>query len=258
MKNNYHKLLSFFFWFKPNIHNFNLNDFKLNFKTDALKYPEPVLNKHRETYVLIRNLLFHPEIKINIMQEFKSLLKWNVLNMHYFVIFRNYPVGFFAELNEFAKKEFILKTTNTLSLDSSDINIGKKLKINEEITQILPYVRKMDNKKLFKIPIIKRPVYKSYFSREQIRFFREELAAKNKTGWANIEIFEIYDKLYLNLFSNIKQVPESKNLACNPNISALNSKPETSFYLIIGKKRDTGQPVKTIINPTDIKKMDFK
>ncbi|OGI01700.1 MAG: hypothetical protein A2Y25_06440 [Candidatus Melainabacteria bacterium GWF2_37_15] len=240
MKRFYHKVLSFFSGLRTKINTADIKNFDVRFKDkDFLERPDVTMNELNPTYVLIRNLVFHPEIKLNIMQSFKSLLKWNELNLYYSVVLRNYFLGFEANTNKF---------------DYSDIHLDKNIRINEEIVQVLPYVRKVNNKKLFKFPFIKRPIHKSYFSREQMKDLKEKIAAQNKTGWTNIEIFEIYDKFHYNFFSNIKQIPGGKELECLPNISTLDQFPETMFYLVIGRKRDTGEPVKAIINPADIKK----
>ena len=240
MKRFYRKFLSFLLCRKPKINTADIRNFDVKFKEkDLLETPNVTLNELNPTYVFIRNLLFQPEIKFNLMESFKSLLKWNNLNLYYSMTLRDYPLGF---------------QVNTDGFDYSDIHLLTQIKINEEIVQVLPYVRKLNSKKRFNIPFIKRPIYKSYFSREQIKDLKEKIAAQNKTGWANIEIFEIYDKFHYNFFSNIKQIPGGKELECIPNISTLEQFPETMFYLIIGRKRDTGEPIRSIINPADIKK----
>ncbi len=240
MKKYFFKFLSFFSGFKPGVNTRDLNDFDVRFNNgNMLEVQAPVMNRLSETYVLIRKLLFYPEIKINIMQSFKSLLKWKDLNLHCNTALRNYPLGFEVSSGEFGYPE---------------IHLPEYPNIREEIVRVSPYVRKIAPKKLFKIPFIKKPVYKSYFSRDEVKLLREKAAEQNQTGWSNIEIFEIYDKFHYNFFSSIKQIPGSKELECMPNISARGKTPGSSSYLVIGKKRNTGEPVKAIIDPADIKK----
>ncbi len=238
IRDNLKNILLRFQGLKPKINILKFTDFEVNYNEGMLEFPEPAFNSLSQTYVLIRDLLFNPEVKINVMQSFKSLLKWKDLNLYCSTVIRDYPLGF---------------EVSTVEINYPEIHMDTKVKIYEEIVQILPYVRKVRHKDLFSIPIIKRPVYKSYFTREQMKLIREKTAEQNKTGWANIEVFEIYDKFHYNFFLSIKQVPGSKELECKANRALLDRAPEKSYYLIIGRKRDSLEPVRAIVNPADIK-----
>lgn len=238
-KKSYHKFLSTFSGFKPALNKVEIDDFSVNFNEGVLETPLPALNKLSDTYVLIRKLFFNSEVKMNTMQHFTSLLKWKELNLQCSTALRDYPLGFSADVNE---------------INYPEIHLSEDIKMQEEIVQVLPYVRKIQAKRLFGVPFIKKPVYKSYFSKEEMKSIREKVAEQNKTGWLNIEIFEVYDKFHYNFFFSVKQIQGSKELECYPNPECRDKTPKTVAYLIIGRKRDTGEPIKAIINPADIKK----
>jgi len=236
-KNFRKKVVSLFSGIKPGVNTLDFAAVSVDFNKEKLEFPEPEMNKLSDTYVLIRKLLFDPEVKINIMQSFKSLLKWKELNLHCLTVLRDYTLGFEVSTGE---------------INYSDIHLNDTVKIYEEIILVLPYIKKVNRRDLFRVPIMKKPVYKSYFTREQMRLIREKTAEQNKTGWTNIEIFEIYNKFHYNFFLSIKQVSGSKELECMPDKSLLDRSPDKSYYLVIGRKRDSGTPVRAIINPADI------
>ena len=252
----YRKILPYFLKVKATTNKLDFAEFKIKFsKHDVLEFPCPKQHKLNPRYVFIKSLQFHPEIKINRMKDFKSLLKWNVLNLKQTMTLRNYPLGFSSKLKSFDRPELALKVPpKVLKIESKNFYIHGRIRTNEEIVRILPYERKMSNKKLIRIPIRKRPVYKHHFSRDEIKLFREKAAQQNNTSWVNIQIFEIYDKFYANLYSNVRQAPGSKDLECNFNFLARSKNPEKFFYLVIGQRRDTGQSIKAIVEPADIKK----
>jgi len=229
----------------------NLKDFLLKIKSNALEFKEPEFQEINPTYVLIRNLKFHPEMKLKELPKFENIIKWKFLNLNFITVFRDYNLKFFSNLKCFLKEQLLLKKTDKVKyFEEKQINIAKKIKVTEEIIQILPYSRKVQKQKLFRIPIARSPLYKSYFSESEMKRFREELAQQNKTRWSNIEIFEIYDKFNVKLFSDIRQTSESKNLLCYPSFSNADMKIENDFYyLVIGKRRDTGELVKALSRP---------
>ncbi|HSA06599.1 MAG TPA: hypothetical protein P5556_05430 [Candidatus Gastranaerophilales bacterium] len=253
--NIYYKTASLFAGFKIKSKNIEFAKFNVNFTLDNfLETPLPQLRKLNPVYVLIRNLSFHTQISVNKMSEFKTLLKWHVLNLINSIVVRTYPLGFSARLKTFDKPKLALKLPpKVLFIDKKDFHTIKNFRIHEEIVKVLPYVRKADKKIPVKIPVIKRPLYKYTFSREQMKLFREKVAQQNKTSWLNIEIFEIYDKFYTNFYSNIKQTPGSNDLECYLSLSAEKMNPKKNYYLVIGQRRDTGQSIKAIVDPSDIK-----
>jgi len=232
-------------------------DFKTN--SGTLEFKEPEFQEINPTYVLIRNLKYHPEIKLSILPKFENFVKWKFLNLNFIVIFRDYPIKFLSNLQQFAKEKILLKIFDKVrSFDEKQINLAKKIKVTEELLQILPYTKNVNKQKLFRLPIARSPLYKSYFSDSELKKFREELAAQNQTRWSNVEIMEIYDKFNMKLFSDIRQTSASRNLLCYPNFSNADMKVDGDFYyLIIGKKRDTNELVKALSRPVAIQD-DYK
>lgn len=251
----YCKLLSRFNGFKASVKSTKYKEFEIKIKSDALEFLEPEFQEINPTYVLIRNLSFQPEIRFKELQKFDNLVKWKSLNLNFTLIFRDYPIKFLISLKKFAREQIFLKIfDNVKAFDEKTINLVKKIKVTEEIIQILPYTKSLKKEKLFKLPIARSPLYKSYFRDSEIKRFREELAAQNKTRWSNVEIVEIYDKFNMKLFSDIRQTSSSKNLLCFPNFSNADIKIDSDFYyLIIGKRRDTNEMVKALSKPVIIK-----
>ena len=255
----YYKLLSTIngFDITVNSHNFEDSMIKVNF--DALTFKEPVFQKLSDTYVLIRNLKFQTEIKLIELQKFENFVKWKSSNLNFIVILRNYTLKFFLNLKNLSRKIILINIPNKVrAFDEKQINIAKSIKVTEEIIQILPYTRVLNKQKLFRFPISRRPLYKSYFPDSEMKRFREELAIQNKTRWTNVEILEIYDKFNVKLFSEIKQTSGSKNLLCYPSFSNADMKIDNDFYyLVIGKRRDTSELVKALSRPVTIQD-DYK
>lgn len=249
-----HRFLSLFLRFKRDIHNLEYSELKVGLVEDALDLPRTKLNKLNPTYALLRRLAFVPEVNINRVQDFKSLLKWNELILDFPVLMRNYPLGFSANIKRFDRPELALKLPPRVkAIDRKDFLIARDLITYEEIVTLLPYVRKGEKKKIYRIPVIKEPVVKYHFSREEIRLMREKVAQQNKTGWLSIEIYEVYDKFFPNLYHNIRQVPGTRALECYLSQVASTKNPKKNYYLIIGHRRDTGQSIKAIVDPADIK-----
>ncbi len=251
----YHKFLSLFLRFKKDIHRLEYSSFRVDFIEDALDLPGLKLNRLNPTYVLLKSLVFQPEININRIRDFKSLLKWNALNLDFPVVMRNYPMGFTVNINSCDRPKLALKLPPEVkSINQKDFLIYKDLRTYEEIVTMLPYVRKADKKKIFKVPTIKEPVAKYRFSREEMRLIREKVAQQNKTSWLNIEIYEIYDKFFPNLYHNIRQIPGTKALECHFSRVISTRSPKKDYYLIIGQRKDVSQSIKAIVDPADIKK----
>jgi len=241
---------------KIKINTLKFNEFELNFVEDALTVNPPEFREINPSYVLIRNLKFHPQININTLEKFENLIKWKFLNLHFSTSFRNYPLGFSNKLNFLEKSKIKLNISKKLKeFIEKQINIAKKIKVFEEILEISPYTKKINRQKLFRLPIGRSPLYKSYFPDAQMKKIREDLAIQNKTRWSNIEIIEIYDKFNSNIFSDIRQTSTSKNLMCYPSFSNADIKiKEELLYLIIAKRRDTGELIKGLFRPSSLEK----
>ena len=242
------KFLSNFYKYKATVNSLEYEDFPVEFNDDALKIKEPVYKKFNPVYVLVRFLNFQPIVKLNEMQQFKNLIKWLFVNMDFMVVFRDYPLELVTKLNKYDKEKVALKVERKLKfLEQKQINISKNIKITEEIIHVQPYTRSVKKQKLFRLPISRTPLFKSYFSSEQLRQIREDLAKQNDTRWSNVEILEIYDKFNSKLFADIKQTSGSRNLLCYPSYTNAGMDIEDKMYfLIIGKRRDTGELVKSL------------
>lgn len=247
----YFNILSVFTGLNAEINALKFDNQEINYNNYALDFKEPVFIELNPTYVLIRNLKFHPEeVKIQNLKMFDNLLKWKSITLNFIMILRDYPLKFFINLKQITKERIFLKTKNIIKfLTEKQINIAKKVKVTEEILQILPYTQEVNKQKLFRLPIERSPLYKSYLSEQEMRRFREELALQNQTSRSNVEITEIYDKFNMKLFSDVKQTSRSKNLLCFPNFLNRDLQINDLYYLLIGKRRDTNELIKALSRP---------
>jgi hypothetical protein len=241
------------------VNTLNFADVPLNINCDALESAAPEFKELNPSYVLIRRLKFHPEVKMTELPRFENLIKWKSENLSFIMVFRDYPLKLLTNLNFIEKGKLVLNTENLVKyFTDKQVNIAKSVKVFEEILQVLPYTKKIKRQKLFRLPISRSPLYKSYFSTAEMKKFREELAAQNNTRWSNVEIYEIYDKFSVKLFSDIRQTSSSRSLLCYPSFSNAELNENIDFYyLIIGKRKDTDQLVKALSRPT-IKQDDSK
>lgn len=223
---------------KAEIHSAEFQKFTLNFTESVLEFKEPELRELNPTYTLIRNLYFHLEVKINRMQKFKNLIKWLSVNLNFILIFRDYPLKFTAKLIKLSEDFILLSAEIKMNaFDSRQINIVKKIKVTEEIIRLMPYTRKLKKQKLFRVPISKSPLYKSYYSDEEIKKFKEDLASQNNTRKSNIELLDIYDKFNPKLFADIRQTSGTRNLLCYPSFTNADVNPEKKYVLSFNRKK---------------------
>lgn len=242
--------------FKISFHRAELGMPQTCLKSTPLKIEEPQWNELNRTYVMVRNLNFAHKINLNRINKFEHILKWRHMREEFSVVLRNYPLGLCASTKNLEKEKIRLNISKKVkNFEQKILNISKNIKITEEITQIQPYTREFNRQKLFKLPISRSPIFKSYLPESEMKKLREELAKQNKTRWSNVEILEIYDKLNIKLFSDIRQTSASRNLLLYPNATnvtnvtnAAANGEENLYYLIIGKKRDTGEVIKALSN----------
>lgn len=93
----------------------------------------------------------------------------------------------------------------------------------------------------------KYPLPKSAFSTEQSNYIKEKLANQAKTRKTNIEIVSVFDKFNMQLYSKINQSRDGKSLECYLSDKKISIKKEKLYYLVIGLKKDTKTPLKTLM-----------
>lgn len=248
LKKTFGKILSKFTGLNINVKQFDIPKNEIKINSDSLEIKKPDFNEFFQTYVFIRNLITDKSVKINILPKLENLIKWKVTNLNYIVTFRKYALQFFSTLKFIDTKKLALTFPQTKNISEKNININKKIKIMEELIEILPYTKKINRQKLFRVPITRSPVYRLNFTDNEMRKFREDLASQNKTRWTNVEIIEIYDKFNIKLFSDVKQIPGSRNLLFYPSYvnSNLNLKDTDFYYLIIGKRKDNSEFIRAL------------
>lgn len=254
MKKAYYKLISLISGFRAVSQRLDFAVIEPRLRKEDIEFSLPRLRKLNPSYVLIRELTSKPEVTVNKLEDAGTKVKCRAVTFNYPIVFRNYPIKLKAEVKEFNAPQLALKLPpRVLSVDNKEIAFSRTLRMYEEIVQVKPYVRKIDRKRIFAVPVVKQPLYKNTFSREQMKIIREKVAQQNNTGWANIQIFEIYDKFCPGFYSNVKQEPGTKNIECALSPTASGKVPGKTYYLVIGQRKDNRQPVKAIIDSADIK-----
>jgi len=184
-------------------------------------------------------------VTIRYMLSLKDFTKWTIKPIQLRTTNRNYHTSINTQIN---KTENIKLSDSKISLVNPDkIRLSRSLRITEEITQIMPYTKKLAKNKLFKVPVRKQPVSKSFFTSEEMDYFCQKLAEQGKTEKNNIQIIAIYDKFCVEAYSNIRQENKGNDLAYYLNDRTGNFNKENLYFLVIAKKKDTKAPLKALI-----------
>lgn len=234
----------------------NINDFTV-ISRSRLK-----IREFNPLFVLIRKKDIDCQIKINQNPEFfkvnlsninylqpiYSQVRWRNPDLGLNTVYRNYPIEIFAKIKSYERDKLILNNKIKIhAVDRDKIELERRLKVIEEIIGISPYVRRIERKRLYGVPIIKDPVYKSHFNQEQMEKFREELARQAKTRVRNVEISHIYNKLNIDIYSAIRQDPVSKSLICQPKFDLFKNNVYKLYYLIVGNRKDNRVTIKALV-----------
>ncbi|MFH0702016.1 MAG: hypothetical protein V2B14_00555 [bacterium] len=263
LKKLYYFLVAKLTGLKVSVYFYNFNEFPLEIKDSKTLSKNINIKKLNSLYVLIRRKNIEYTVKFNENPEYFKIklpniilsepihtsIKWKHSNFNILTLYRNYPLKLSAKINKSPDRDIVLACKTIFNnIENNIIKIDQKTRITEEIVKIFPYIRKINKKILYKIPVIKKSVYKSYFSRNEMDNFREILAKNSKTIKANIEILNIYDKFNVEAYSSIKQDHNTKNLACYLNDKLVKFEQDKMYYLIIGARRDNKAVVKALAN----------
>lgn len=257
LKKLYFFLTNKFTELKPNINTYNfdnLNNLNKNIKNLEIDIKNINVKKFNRLYVLIKQKDIKYNVNLNnsidlskfnfpsikeILLIYYNMVRWRYSDFFGYIIqLRDYILLLTTKINLILSQEFSIKTEIKLNkLDKDEIELDRKIRTTEEIIEICPYIHSTQKKILYKIPVIKTPLYKSYFSEEYITEFKETLAKQGKTRKSNIEIINIYDKFNLSNYSSIKQDSKGKNLICYLN-EQYKINDNDLYYLVIGSRRD--------------------
>ncbi|MEI7474979.1 MAG: hypothetical protein WCK67_09400 [bacterium] len=244
------------------VNNENVLKFSFEIKNEDSIKKEINIKKLNPSYVLIRNKSTEIKTQTNEYKpsaNFKTplirrieqgliKLKWNYVNFSFITAVRTYNLELFAAINNPESENAFKKIScNLKEIDKKHFNLHYKAKIFEEILEMSPYLKSLSVKNISTLPIIKEPLMKSYFSFSDFDKFREALSLQNDTRKSNVEVSKIYDKLYIQLYQNIKPDDEGKNLLCYPSEPVNNNKKSKLYYLITGKRKDNGEPIKALL-----------
>jgi len=250
---------------KSNIKEEKLNNFSLSINKKDITYQDLIIKQLESTQVILKkteincisgSVCFHKiqnsfEIcSANIKQIalMFSQISWKAQNINYCCILRNYPLHVNSTIHTITNNELIFNKTPKFNVIKADtIKINQQLRITQEIINIKPYLNIFSRIKLYKIPIIKEPLYKTYFSEDEILVFKEALASQNGTKPRNVDILGIYDKFNPEFYSLIKQDVNSKKLICFPSEKAIKSDKNKLYYLLVGNRKDNKVPIKALL-----------
>lgn len=256
----YYCILRFFLVFDSCIYRVNINKFDVDTHDLSEMQQKPIINELFDPQLIIRQGNILPDVNVNRAEnfDFRNIvirheepiyhqIKWNSTKVNFIISSRKYSLDLASQVK--LKQILDLKITKKLktsAIPKKEIDINLKLTVTEEMIALAPYIRAFSKKKMFSFPVIKRPVYKSYFSKEETDFFREKLAKVGKTKRTNIELINIYDKFNRELYSSIKQDAETGNIVCYLSDKNPQTTDDKFQYLIIGKKRDDNTMVNTL------------
>jgi hypothetical protein len=195
----------------------------------------------------------HPNIvKINnFIEIFIEKIQWFYRTINVQTIVRNYNVKIQKNSVKLNFANLLFESFPT-KLSDRDLIISRKLRITSEIIALEPYTHKSHFERFINWPVLKTPVAKSEFSKNQTDFFREKLASQGKTNKFNINILNIYDKFALGLFASIKQDENTSNIICYFDKNNKKISEDELYYLVIGVKKDSNQLLKSLVSPQEI------
>lgn len=244
----------------PSVKEYELDNYEADFigEKDALAVPvsfKSVNTKHAP--ILIKDTELKPNVGLKspdisippMVVRFADLfwpLKVRSASMGLIGVVREYFLRLFAETKGYGNNELSFNVEAKFIPDDA-ISVERYLKTTEEIIEILPYDKQLNVNKLFRLPISKRPVAKSYFTEEKMDSFREALAGQNKTTKYNVKISAVYDRFYPELYSNLRIAGDGTTLLCYQKKEAVNSTPQSVYYLVVGSRKDNNVSLRALV-----------
>lgn len=242
------------------INNSYIENFDVKLSKFDYKLGELALKEFNPLYVLVKEkkfdlpvdikgldaLIKSDNVNINMMEPFENKIKWKHSDLYHTCTSRIYHTVFDVYHKHFELEELSIYTPQCFSMNYEEIRLSEKVRVFEELISIVPYVKDVSKSILLKVPVVKSPLYKSYFSIDEMDFFRESLAKQNKTKPSNVLITSIYDKFSIELFSSVKQEPATKNLLCYY-AEKNNSFSVANYYLLIGERKDNRVSIKSLV-----------
>jgi hypothetical protein len=243
-----------------NVNTYNVDNFSTFSSEQFLNFEAPLIKEVNPLYVLVKEKVIEPVIKINNLEMFlnnstvqvnemppvETNLKWKHSNLQCLCINRKYDLSIDCIHNESSVEDIFINPGDCNSFSYDEIRLVEKVRLTEELITIMPYIKKADNSTLLKVSVLKKPLAKSYFLHEELQRFKEILAKQNKTRSSNVLITSIYDKFSVDLFSAVKQEPSTKNLICYFNVKNPMIARDKVYYLLIGERKDNRVSIKSL------------
>ena len=218
------------------------------------------INPLRKQIICARNCQMVPELqihndadsvtittgKIKKIDNLKNQLRWKRKDLSFLFLNKKYPIDILSSFKTTEITNLAIDSADVCSWPKDEISLARRLRLNEEIVQIYPYTKALDDKVVLNLPVEKEPIGKSYFSSDQMDNFKEILASQGKTRPSNIEILAIFDKFNIEMYSNIAQNAQGTKLICTLKQNAPKVKKERLYYLLIARRRDNKTVIKAL------------
>lgn len=214
------------------------NEVKIN---DALLSKNAVVTKKIFIYD-VYNLV------VRTLENIEKYVKWKSENLSIITIFRNF---YFQIKNQQPKRldAEISKRMSFNKLPKDVIALQRKVSTVEEIVEMEPFVKKLSLKKLYQLPIEKKPMPKYFFSQKEMSYIKETMAKSANVTPRNVEVTYIYDKFNIEFYSKIKQDAATKNLLCYPDVAKMNhTKTDRIYYLVFGFRKDNKVQLNALVD----------
>ena len=228
------KLEGIEFIFQPKIYE---NPINVEFNRELIPVSVVIKSKQLDNPVEFKNSSEKIKITtpvINSCEICKSCVSWKDENLKFFNTCRNYFLAITASIKSLLNsKTPLFSNIKTRMIGSGEIYLQKKVRTTEEIIALSPYTKNLNLGEIYRIPVVKTPLNKLYFSSEEMDGFREILAKQVKSRKSNIELLSIYDRFNVDLYSNIKQDTSGKNLLCYLNPKHIKKVDMIMYYLLI-------------------------
>lgn len=180
--------------------------------------------------------------KISNPLEFNHPVKWVLLNLRRTVRIREGRLTLRKSPTIRAYKDFsVTRRLRLKSIDSKRLHLKDYIPVNQEIVEIEPYLRSEKLDTIYQLPLIKKQVNKGLISQRSLEKIRTLLAQHASVKPVDIEIVGVYENFQYELYKGIKHNAQTGNVLCFLDSNKRAVKKPKRPYLLIGKKRSSGQ-----------------
>ncbi len=124
--------------------------------------------------------------------------------------------------------------------------IRKSLMTQEEVVEIKPYTKSINQSALYRIPIEKEAMNKNFLSLSLLEKFKQKLSTSAKVKPSEVKVISVYENMHIELYKDLQHNTKQNTLMCYLDENKKHIQKPKSFYLVFGQRMLDGK-VFTII-----------